>query len=195
MLSMIRKANVKDLKQVKRLHDLYVLDVSRLSNPNYIAKVKKEGFTVSPGKSDLSRRIHESQIFDVYEIDGKIAGYIDINKEVYFPEEADNIVWVDPKLKTLYFKGKDTTCLHHIAVLPEHKKKGVASKLFKNSLEKLRTKGVKYLFAIITTGPVANKPSIVFHQKMGFIKACETKPIDLFGLKNYESVLFYRKIK
>lgn len=26
-------------------------------------------------------------------VEGKIAGYIDINKEIYFPEDAENIIW------------------------------------------------------------------------------------------------------
>jgi len=193
---MIRKAQPDDIEQIKQIYFHYLLDTDQINeqNQDYIAQVEQTGFTVSPGKTDLLNRIKQSQIFNVLERNDKILGYIDLNKEIYFPEKATNISWTDQNLKSTYFHDQDSIALHHIAVLPEFKQQGFANKLFDHAMLQLKELRKKHLFAIVTTGPVVNKPSIIFHQKMGFKQVCQTAPIDLFGLKGYESVLFYRKI-
>jgi len=191
---MIRRATQEDVKEIQQLHDKYVLDISKINDPEYCVKVQKEGFTVSSGGNNLLKRIQESVLTNVLIVDEKLSGYIDINKEIYFPEDAENIVWLDSKLKNVYFHQNDSITLHHIATSPDFRGKGVASRLLNNSLSELKEKGYKHLFAIITTGPLTNNASIAFHKKMGFKKVCVTKSIDLFGLKNYESQLFYKEI-
>lgn len=191
---MIRKAAAEDLEEIQKLHGQYILDISKVNDPEYGAKVQNEGFTVSSGESDLLKRIQESLIFNVSIVDGRLAGYIDINKEIYFPEDAENIIWLNTDLKNVYFHQEDSIKLHHIATSPDFRGKGIASELLNKSLEELKEKGYKHLFAIVTTSPLTNNASIAFHEKMGFKKVCITKPIDLFSLKNYESLLFYKQI-
>jgi len=192
---MIRKAKVEDLEQIYPLYKRYALDISKVNDISYSSKIQKEGFFIDlSDKEDCKKRIRSSLIFNVLEDNKKIVGFIDINKEIYFPEEAPNIVWLNKEAKFEYFKGKNSTVLHLIAVEPRYRGKGVADELLQNSEEELKKKGYKNIFAIVTTGPLKNNPSISFHNKMGFKKVCETKPIDLFGLKDYESVLFRKTI-
>lgn len=191
---MVRKATSEDLEQIQKLHDQYILDISKVYDPEYGTRVQKNGFTVSSEENNLLKRIQESLIFNVSVVDEKFAGYIDINKEIYFPEEAENIIWLDLESKNVYFHRDDATVLHHITVSPNFKGKGIASELLNKSLEELKKKSYRHLFSIVTSGPLTNCASILFHTKMGFKRVCVTKPIDLFGLKNYESLLFYKQI-
>ena len=190
----IRKARLDDLGQIKKLHDLYVLDINKIADPDYRKKIQQSGFTVSTEATDVSERVETSQIFNVCEIDNKVVGHIDINTEIYFPENAETINWKNKDLKNIYFRSDDSTSLHHIAVLPEYKGRGIATKLLNESIRQLRKRNIKHLFAIITTSPVKNLASIAFHTKMGFKEVCVSEPINLFGLEDYGSSLFYKKL-
>ena len=193
--NMIRRAQESDLDQIYFLYRQYVLDVNKINDSSYVSKVEKEGFTIETSdKEDLLNRIKNDVIFNVFEQDGQIVGYIDFNKEVYFPEEAENIIWLDQKTKEEYFQEERSIVLHYIAVDLKHTKRGIARELLQKSEEELRSKAYRYLFAIITTGPVKNYPSIRFHEKMGFTRVCKTLPIELFGIKNYESELYKKGI-
>lgn len=193
---MIRKATPNDIDQVWKLHADYILDVSRASESYYGAQVQSRGFIVADlTKEDILTRIQKSHIFNVYEDGGKILGLIDINKEIYFPEEADNISWLIPELKEKYFHDDKSITLQYIAVDAQAKGRNIAKQLFDGALNQLVQEGCKDLFSIVTTGPLTNCTSIIWHTKMGFSRACVTLPIGLFGLKDYTSLLFHLSIK
>jgi N-acetylglutamate synthase-like GNAT family acetyltransferase len=192
---MIRKAEIKDLEQVYALYKEYSLDISRVGQPSYDTKIQKSGFTLDlTSRDELKDRISSSTLFLVYELAGKIVAYIDINKEIYFPEKAENIVWFNKGLEREYFHGSKSTVLHYVVVSKNYRNKGIAKELLGNALKALKKKGFKSIFAIITIGSITNCRSVIFHTKAGFTPACITLPIDLFGLKNYQSLLLYRKI-
>lgn len=192
---MIRKATLDDIDQIWKLHTDYIFDVNRVSESDYGTQVQSRGFIVADlTREDVLTRIQKSHIFNVYEEDGKVLGLIDINKEIYFPEEATNIVWLDSKLKEKYFRGDKSIALHYIAVDSCAKGKNIAKQLFGDALTQLAQKGYTDLFCIVTTGPLTNCPSIIWHTKQGFHRACVTLPIDLFGLKYYTSLLFHLSI-
>lgn len=192
---MIRKANHADLDQIWKLHADYILDVNRVAEPEYGAEVQSRGFIVSEStKDDIAKRIDKSLIFNVYEENGQILGLIDINKEIYFPEDAENIIWTSDELKNSYFHRDDSIVLHYIAVDMDSRGKEISKKLFDSGVKQLAVVGFKDLFSIVTTGPLTNCPSIIWHTKMGFDRACVTIPIDLFGLRNYTSLLLHKKI-
>ncbi|HOZ03479.1 MAG TPA: GNAT family N-acetyltransferase [Candidatus Woesebacteria bacterium] len=94
----------------------------------------------------------------------------------------------------MYFEDEKSIALHQIVVAKEHQGKGVATKLLQSAIKELSNKKINHLFSIVTTGPVTNCPSIIWHTAMGFNRACVTSPIDLFGLKNYTSLLFHKFI-
>lgn len=192
---MIRKATPGDIDQIWKLHEDYILDVNRALESDYSAQVQSRGFIAAEfSKEDVLTRIKKSHIFYVYEDGGKILGLIDINKEIYFPEEADNIIWLTLELKYKYFHGDKSITLHYIAVDAKAKGKNIARQLFSEASHQLSEEGYKDLFSIVTIGPLTNCPSIIWHAKQGFHRACVTMPIDLFGLKNYTSLLFHRSI-
>jgi L-amino acid N-acyltransferase YncA len=192
---MIRKAVPNDLEQIYRLYQNYSLDTTKVTDSNYAANVQRDGFLIAlESKKDIADRIQNDFLFTVFEEDGKVAGFINVNKEIYFPEEANNIIWFDKALKKQYFHDDTSIVLHQIIVDETYKGKGIGKKLLEESIQTLRTASYKDLFSIVTLGPVTNCASILFHTKNGFGRVCVTMPIDLFGLKNYQSLLFHKRI-
>jgi L-amino acid N-acyltransferase YncA len=192
---MIRPATIKDFKAIEKIYQSHLLDQQKVAQPNYAAKMQKSGFLLDlSDATERQKRVETSQLFKVYEENGQVFGFIDINKEIYFPEEADNIVWFDQQRKQEYFHGKNSTVLHLIAVDQKATSKGIASQLLQGCLEDLKKQGMGYLFSLIVFGPVTNCPSLVFHHKHGFERVSVAQPIDLFGFKNYQSLLFVKKL-
>jgi len=192
---MIRKACINDIDAIWELYEKNTLNISRVDDIEYATSIQKNGFIVFQGtKMEVQERISSSRIFDIFE-DTAIAGFIDVDKKIYFPEDADNIVWSSDILKNIYFHDEKAICLHFIAVDCTYKEKGVAKQLFNNAFEVLKNEGFKHIFSIVTLSPLTNCPSVIWHSKMGFRRVCITMPIDLFGLKDYMSLLFYKEIK
>lgn len=194
---MIRKATVNDSQAILGILQSFVLDITQLGNPQYESKVQKQGIFVDNGDftlEEINRRVVESIINNVWEENGKIVGIVDVNREVYFPENADNIIWFDEKRKENYYRSDKAVELHLIAVSSNYHGKGIATKLFVNALVKLKELGYTDLYSILMFGPVTDCPSIIWHAKNGFSRACVTMPIDLFGIKNYQSLLMHRRI-
>jgi hypothetical protein len=189
---MIRPATPTDAPQLQEIHDRYLLDITRVNDPEYAAKTQEEGFTVDVKDDSLHNRIQSSHLLRIATEGTAILGYIDINPEVYFPEEANDIIWFDDDLKRTYYHDKRAIALNHIAVT--QKGTGIASKLLEDTLTTLKGQGYEHLFAIVTTAPVTNCASIIWHTRNNFSRACITPPDDLFELKHYQSVLFHRPI-
>lgn len=192
---MIRDATTDDLDKIFHLYDSHSLDTKKVPDPHYAAQVQKNGFLVAlEGKTDLLQRIEEDYLYKVYVENDIIRGFININTEIYFPEDADNCIWFDETIKNSYFHSNTTLTLHEIIIDHENKRQGIGRKLLENSLTELKDNGYKDIFSIVTIGPVTNLPSILFHTKMGFKRACVTMPFDLFGMKDYMSLLFHKSI-
>lgn len=193
---MIRKAEKTDLDQIFHLYRENALDISRIDDLSYAAKAQADGFVVAlEGREEVEKRIERNFLFHVYEEDNEIQGFIIINKEIYFPKGEDNIIWFDHTIKSNYFTGKDSITLHEIIVTRDYRERGIGKQLLESTSTALRENGYKHLFSIVTFAPVTNMPSVIFHTKNGFERACVTMPFDLFGMKNYMSVLFHKGIK
>jgi|ERR1700722_6583137 len=193
---MIRKATINDLENIYSLYQANSLDISRLTDAEYSTRVQHDGFLVAlDNKDDIRERIQTNFLFNVYEVEGNIAGFITINKEVYFPEDSDNIMWFSDKLKAIYYHSDTFMTLHEIIVDQSYKGKGIGKVLLEDSLKTLKEKKYTDLFSIVTTGPVTNCASLLFHTRNDFERACVSMPDDLFGLKNYQSLLLHKKIK
>jgi len=192
---MIRRALLSDLDNVYDLYSIQSTDISQINNSEYSAQVQTNGFIVPlESKESIKDQIQNHFLFNVYESDGEITGFIDFNKEIYFPEEADNIIWLDKKLKDVYFHDDSSIALHEIVVNKEHRGKGVGRKLLENAISELSSRKYQHIFSIVALSPLTNCPSIIFHTKNKFERVCVTMPINLFGLENYQSLLFYKKI-
>lgn len=192
---MIRKADLSDLDQIWEINTSYFLDIAKLNNSDYVTLMQKQGLLLElETKTEFGSRINTDTLFSVYEQDEKILGFIDINKEIYFPKEADNIIWLKDGLREHYFDDPKSTVLHTIAVKRENMGKGIASQLLEYAVSELKKQQFKNLFSIIVFGSLTNCSSLLFHSKNGFRRACVSMPMDLFGIKNYQSLLFVKNL-
>ena len=192
---MIRKATNDDLENIYSLYQANSLDIPRVTDASYATRVQHDGFLVAlDDKTDILERIQINFLFNVYELDGKVAGFITINKEVYFHEDSDNIMWFSNKLKEIYYHSNTFMTLHEIIVDQTYKGKGIGKMLLEDSLKTMKEKQYTDLFSIVTTGPLTNCASLLFHTRNGFERACVSMPDDLFGLKNYQSLLLHKRI-
>lgn len=193
---MIRKATTNDLEDIDFLYNSHSLDISRVTDTIYATKVQRDGFLIAlDSKNDIYERIQTNFLFNVYEMQDKIVGFVIINKEVYFPEDSDNIIWFNKKLKENYYHSDTFITLHEIIVNQTYRRKGIASFLLEDSLKILKEKHYTDLFSIVATGPLTNCASLLFHTRNEFERACISMPDDLFELKNYQSLLFHKRIK
>jgi len=192
---MIRKALLSDLDSVYELYCSQSVDASQIRSSEYSTQIQKNGFIFPlENRETIKDQIQNHFLFKVYESDGKIIGFIDFNKEIYFPEEANNCIWLDKKLKDVYFHDDSSIALHEIVINKEHRGKGIGKKLLENAIDELSTKKYQHIFSIVALSPLTNCPSIIFHTKNKFERVCATMPINLFGLENYQSLLFYKKV-
>lgn len=192
---MIRDAAATDLENIYRLYQSHFLDLSKLDNRPYTSEIQKTGFMLGlETVEDIKERIKKDHIFRVFEQAGDIFGFINVNQEIYFPEDATNAVWSNLKAKEEYFRSQNSITLHTIAVSKDHYHQRIATDLLNSCIVDLKAQGFTNLFSITMLGPVADNASIGFHTKVGFSKVCVTKPADLFGIKNYESVLFCKEL-
>jgi ribosomal protein S18 acetylase RimI-like enzyme len=193
---MIRKATPNDLERIYSLYRANSLNISNVTDPTYAAKIQQDGFLLAlEDKTELLERIQNNFLFNVYEIEQKVVGFLNINKEIYFPEDADNIIWFDDELKRSYYHNNSSITLHEIVVDPSFKGQGFGRELLENSLNTLKEKHYTDLFSIVAFAPLTNCASIIFHTRNGFERTCVSMPDDLFGLQNYQSVLFHLPIK
>src|SRR5260221_14612694 len=104
---MIRKANLYDLEAIYSLYTAYLLDISRVHDPAYASTVQRDGFTVAPAsKEKLAQRIENNVLFNIFEADEEMLGFININREIYFPEDSDKIIWFSKAFKDNYFHNE-----------------------------------------------------------------------------------------
>ena len=71
---------------------------------------------------------------------------------------------------------------------------GIASKLLLEVEKELKKEKRNFLFSIVTVSPVKNRPSLNFHKKNDFKIVCEADPTELFGMKDYSSVLLVKRL-
>ena len=101
-----------------------------------------------------------SEIFNVYEKDGKVAGFIIVFKEGcdYW---SDNYQWF---LKNC----NDFIYIDRIVVDKNHRKENIAKILYEDIFSYALKNNIKKVCAEIDIEPEYNYPSINFHKKMGF---------------------------
>lgn len=139
---MIRKALKKDYDEILRLNQA---DVEMLSPLDYELLEKMSSLT---------------DVFNVFKIEGKVVGFIMAFKDgcEYW---SDNYHWfLDNYTNFLY--------IDRIVVDENHRKKGIAQKLYENLFEHALNEDYDLVCAEIDIEPEYNHQSIRFHEKMGF---------------------------
>ncbi len=192
---MIRRATHPDLDQIYTIYKSYCLDIHRLKDSNYTTRIQKEGFIFNlESRNDVLEDVEQANIFDVFDHSGEILGLLIAKPKLYFPEDATNAHWLIPKCKNIHYHSATSITLHLICVKEQNRNKKIGTQLFEHCLRQLKDRGIKSIFSIVTLGPVTNCASLSFHTQAGFVRACVTSPIDILGISNMQSVLFYKDL-
>ncbi len=190
----IRLAKTDDLPQLFDLYKGSILDRELLYDRNYRYRVQKDGFLLGlDTKKDLEQLIADSGLFLVSEEQSEILGYVITNHSVEFLDDKYK-TWFDEEIKTVYYKSPKSISIHTLAVHPNYRSTGVASRLLLELEKTLKEQGIKYLFSVISLSPLANRASLLFHTRHCFKRLAMSSPRKLFELDNYSSVLMYKKI-
>ncbi len=165
-----------------------------LYDKNYRYRIQKEGFLLGlDTKDDLQQFISDDNLFLVYENDHQLRGYLMIDYKKDFLDDEYKM-WFDGNGKHLYYDLSLGASLNTVAVDRSSREKGIAFQLLSEAEQQLKKTGVKNLFSIITSAPITNCASLLFHTKMGFNRLAVSKPRKMFELDNYCSTLLYKAI-
>lgn len=189
---MIRQATKQDFEEIYKIRQSLGLKRENLTDTEYRRSIEKNGFLLF---SELERTEFENdleKIFLVAEEEGKIVGYIRIDTEQELKDES-HATWIRADVKPFYSSHPHAD-IGGIAVLPGNSHKGIGSCLLEAAEDEVRKKGVAYLFSFVVSAPIINKASIVFHEKHGFERIAIISVEELFELKNYESILYGKRV-
>lgn len=148
-----------------------IRDVDEISQKQ-IKRLEEEGFLRKEVDREYYKTLIEDPDIEIYvakNTDGNIIGFASIHRKKY------NIIKVRDVIGKLSFENERTkelllndniefAYLDQVSIIPEYKRKGVGSAIFKKALTKLDTPVV----AFIVEKPLFNKASIYWHEYNGF---------------------------
>ena len=188
----VREAQLIDFEPIVRLREQLIIDIGSLSVPEYRLKVEGSGFLLP---TELSREDfqHELHKYFVAEDESQhLSGYLKLEDHQEL-EEGEAINWCKPELEAAYL-SKPHADIGGIAVDPQKAGRGIASAMLHIAEGRAVALGNTYLFAFVVSAPIKNLPSMSFHEKNGFERIAILKPETLFGIENYQSILYGKKI-
>ncbi|MCC0782178.1 GNAT family N-acetyltransferase [Clostridioides sp. ES-S-0108-01] len=147
---MIRKANMNDLESIMKIIKSTVEEMKTYNNTQW-----DENY---PLEKDFVSDIKKQDLY-VEEVDGEVAGFICLNYEE--PEEYVGLNWSS---------NKKAMVIHRMAVNPNFRKKGIASKLVDFAEKLAEENSVLYLKS--DTYSINSKMNSLL-TKYGFIKIGE----------------------
>jgi len=167
-------ANLEDAEGILnalRQNLIEVRDIDEISQ-NQRKKLEEEGFLRKEVNIEYYQELIEDPDIDIYIAKNKareIIGFISIHRNKY------NIVKVRDVIGKLSFENKKTNelllnentefaYLDQVSILPEYKRKGVGTTMYREALLKITTPVV----AFIVEKPIFNKASAYWHEHNGF---------------------------
>lgn len=167
-------ANLEDAEGILnalRQNLIEVRDIDEISQ-NQRKKLEEEGFLRKEVNIEYYQELIEDPDIDIYIAKNKareIIGFISIHRNKY------NIVKVRDVIGKLSFENKKTNelllnentefaYLDQVSILPEYKRKGVGTTMYREALLKITTPVV----AFIVEKPIFNKASVYWHEHNGF---------------------------
>lgn len=189
---MIRHASPQDFEAVKSIKQSLGIKREQLQDEEYKFSLQKSGFLLFP---DLDRPDFEKdlkKLFLVYEEESTVVGYVRIDTKQEM-DQGHSPLWFREDLKSTYFSHPHAD-IGGIAVSPAASHKGVGTALLKAVEKELKKQNVPYIFSFVVFSPITNIPSILFHEKHGFERIALTHYPKLFGMKNYQSILYGKKL-
>lgn len=189
---MVRDIDLNDFKNILSIKSRLALDLTKLVDNNYIIDCERTGFLI-PSVYSKEEFIQDLlKTFLVYVQGGKIVGYLRIDEK---PElrKTTEVEWFKPEIKDVYYSYPHAE-IGAVAVLKEYAGNKIASQMLIEAEREVKSKGNTYLFSLVAISPIHNHPSMKFHEKNDFERIALSKPHTLFGIENYQSVLFAKEL-
>jgi GNAT superfamily N-acetyltransferase len=191
----IRQVKATELAELLQLINSNVIDPVRINDKDYISKLSSEGFLVGKVHEDEIKRMLD-RIFLVVTSKQRIIGYLRIDEEIDVDfKELDMqgmVDWVHTDFKKYYYQLPHYE-IGGVLVTKEFSRKNIGASLLYKAMEMLKYKNLKYLFSFVPVSPVRNEPSLKFHLKNGFKVIAKLQPLELWGMKHYQSVLLMKE--
>jgi ribosomal protein S18 acetylase RimI-like enzyme len=190
---MIRHVAQRDYSDILLIKKKLLLDASKINEPSYRVTTEKSGFFLYKKPQSMEVFVNDlEKVYFVYEENGKVKGYVRIDKEQEMARDA-YVFWFRPELKDLYF-SLPHAAMAGIGLLPEIAHKGIAKELLAAATAEVKKENISYLFSFIALSPMTNIASMLFHERNGFERIATCTIPELFGLKNYQSILYGKKL-
>lgn len=186
---MIHLSTVADLSSIQNIIDILSLDVTKSNDIQYKVNAQKNGFVI-PYKLPLEEFENKENKFFIHEESGVIDGFIWVEEKQEIGQE-DYVDWFKPELKENYF-SKEHRCLGKMGVLPDKWGKGIGTELLDIVIQNI---DVPYLYSFVVLSPISNMASMLFHEKNGFERVAISVSKHLFGMENYRSILYAKKLE
>ena len=135
-------------------------------------ELEEKGFLRKEVDEEYYKELIENDFCDIYVAknkDGKILGFASLHKNEFnvknFRSTLDNLYIIDSEIEDLLTsESSKFVYLDQISILPDYKRKGVASKIISEVLF-----NIDYpIVAFIVEKPLANKASALWHEHCGF---------------------------
>lgn len=190
---MIRAARITDFGAINQLRNKLMLNLGKMSDANYRVSIQQSGFLLP--LEELSLKKYEKNLPDyiIPEYKGNFAGFLHFDEKQGMDSKL-KVTWLQPKLKAVYF-SQPHAYISSIAVTPEAAGHGLGTVMVQAAEQRARTINAPYLFSFVVTAPVTNFPSMMLHEKNGFERIAVLDPQPLFGMENYQSILYAKPIK
>ncbi len=187
---MIRQARESDFEEIITLRKTLAIEIDNLSNQTYRLSVQKSGFLLKKPypKEEYIKDLQKT--FLVANKNEQILGYSRIDEKQEMDKE-DIALWYNPNLEKEYFSLPHRS-INAIGVLPHVKRQGIATSLLNRIIEEITKEQIPYVYSSVIISPITNLPSLLFHEKHGFDRIALISEPEVYGMKNFSSVL-YRK--
>jgi ribosomal protein S18 acetylase RimI-like enzyme len=190
---MIRQAQTEDYEAIQNMRNSLGIDCRKLDKREYRVFLQKNGFLLSSylEKSDFEK--NSGKLILVYEQESEILGYIHIDTKQEMTQESKPL-WFQKDMESLYFSLPHAD-IAPVAVSPGTRQKGVGTALFQEAVKRIKQrKDILYVFSFVAVSPITNVPSLIFHEKMGFDRIAVTGNKNAYGLENYQSILYAKRL-
>lgn len=191
----IRQVKATELDDVLQLINANVLDPFRIADKEYVAESGKDGFLIGKLRPEDIKKMLD-RVFLVVTSKQKIIGYLRIDEDIdadFKDLDMQGMVdWVHTDFKKYYYQLPHFE-IGGVLVSKEFGRKNIGASLLYKAMEILKYRNLKYLFSFVPVSPVRNEPSLRFHLKNGFKVIAKLQPLELWGMKHYQSVLLMKE--